>query len=99
MAARVMGSCVAVCLLVLALGGTAWAYDYETCFAFDPVFVQADQRRAPAAPTKPESAATTRPSADSTATPAPRLSLRAVVEALKALSTKSGSPTVDVNGR
>ena len=82
---------VAACVVVLALGGTAWAYDYETCFAFDPVFVQADQRRvAQATPEEGQSRPPSEPKEGRP--PAPRLSLKTLRGALQAASAMPEKP-------
>ena len=97
--ARKMTCCGVVAALLLAFAAGAKAADYETCFAFDPVFVQADQRRVPAAATDRENGAAGSASVPGSASAPQRLSLRAVFEALKALSAELGSPTTDVDGR
>ncbi len=78
-------------VLPLVLGRGALAYDYETCFAFDPVFVQADQRRV--AQVTPQQAASRPPSEPNEGRPpAPRLSLKTLREALQAASVKPEKP-------
>ena len=85
--------------MLVACGLRAQAADYETCFAFDPVFVQADQRRAPPVAEKPESVPAARPKADAKAPAAPRISLDALEKALESLTTTLKNLTNDTLGR
>ena len=85
--------------MLVAGGLRAQAADYETCFAFDPVFVQADQRRAPPVAEKPKSVPAARPKDDGEAPKPPRISLQALEKALESLTTTLKNLTNDALGR
>ncbi len=75
-------------LFVLALD--ARGADYQTCFAFDPVFVQGDQRTSPPA-LPPEAARAPEPAGRPMACePAacPRLSLKVLAKALASVTRR-----------
>ena len=96
--AGVLGVVVTVMLFVVG-ADRALAYDYETCFAFDPVFVQADQRRAARAAPEPKPRPVHRAEREG-ATPSPlRLSLARLRQALKALARPVEKPSVKPSGR
>ena len=75
--------------LVLMFGRSAFAYDYETCFAFDPVFVQADQRRVASPVPRAEQASKAQEERKTSAPPLLRLSLRTLVRALQDASQET----------
>lgn len=81
------------------LGGSAAASDYETCFAFDPVFVQADQRRAARATPGKERQPARRVERAGPRPATPRLSLATLRQALVALAQPIGKPSVTPSRR
>ncbi|MBL7223037.1 MAG: hypothetical protein ISS72_04215 [Candidatus Brocadiae bacterium] len=89
---------VASVVILWAIGAVSSvrAANYETCFAFDPVFIQADQRHtAPAAKAPP----TRRAEAPPVRPPSLRSSLAKLRAALKAISAPAGHPSAGNSGR
>jgi hypothetical protein len=88
--------------MLVACGLRAQAADYETCFAFDPVFVQADQRRAPpVTSTQTKAPSETAKQADLPREPKKlkKLSLTALSRALEALEQETKKTDATSKGR
>ena len=86
---RIVTSTLAGVLAAGLFAGRALASDYQTCFAFDPVFVQGDQRRAASPPRRAEPAGKTREQRDATKPSAPRLSLATLRKALQSAAQQT----------